>query len=74
MPCLQDTVLDGLQPVTNFYLDHEGLGLTLISIMQLIVDIELIAFPIYWFVYGTSVRYPLVLAVIGVSKILLNVS
>ena len=74
VPCLQDVILDALQPVTNFYIGNKGLGLTLVSIMQLIVDIQLIAVPVYWFIYGTSVRYPIVLAIIGISKILLNVN
>jgi hypothetical protein len=41
--------------------------------MQLIVDIQLVLVLIYWFIWGDSLRYPLVLAIIGVSKILLNV-
>jgi uncharacterized membrane protein len=41
--------------------------------MQLIVDIQLVVMMAYWFVWGDSMRYPLVLAVIGISKILLNV-
>ena len=66
-------VLDALQPVTNFYINNEGFGLTLIALMQIIVDVELVVVIVYWFVYGTNMRYPLVLAIIGVSKILLNV-
>jgi hypothetical protein len=65
--------LNGLQPVTNFYINNPGLGLTLISIAQLIVDIQLIAMLGYWFWQGTTMRYPLVLAIIGISKVLLNV-
>jgi hypothetical protein len=65
--------LDGLQPVTNFYIANEGLGLTLVSIMQLIVDIQLVLMLVYWFIWGDSLRYPLMLAIIGISKILLNV-
>lgn len=41
--------------------------------MQLIVDIQLVVMMAYWFVWGDSMRYPIVLAVIGISKILLNV-
>lgn len=66
-------ILDALQPVTNFYIQNEGLGLTLVGIMQLVVDLELITMLVVWFIYGTNLRYPLVLAIVGVSKILLNV-
>lgn len=41
--------------------------------MQLAVDLELITMLVYWFIYGTNLRYPLVMAIVGVSKILLNV-
>ena len=71
--CLQDVILDGLQPVTNFYIENEGFGLTLVSIMQLIVDIQLVLMMVWWLVSGNSLRYPIVLACIGLSKILLNV-
>jgi hypothetical protein len=67
-------VIDGLQPVTNFYLENPGLGLTLISITQLIADIQLIGMLAFWFWKGNSLRYPIVLAILGVSKILINVA
>lgn len=73
VPCIQDVILDGLQPVTNYYIANEGLGLTFVSIMQLIVDIEIVLVLVYWFIWGDSLRYPLVLSIIGISKILLNV-
>ena len=43
------------------------------TIMQLIVDAELIGMTILWYFKGNSFRYPIVLSVLGVSKILLNV-
>lgn len=73
MPCIQDVILDALQPVTNFYIANEGFGLALVSIMQLIVDIQLVLVLAYWFIWGDSMRYPIVLTIIGISKILLNV-
>jgi hypothetical protein len=41
--------------------------------MQLVVDIQLVLVLAYWFIWGDSLRYPIVLAIIGISKILLNV-
>ena len=41
--------------------------------MQLIVDIELVAMMIFWFLRGNSLRYAIVMAIVGISKILLNV-
>lgn len=41
--------------------------------MQLIVDIQLVLVLAYWFIWGDSMRYPIVLTIIGISKILLNV-
>jgi hypothetical protein len=73
VPCIQDVILDALQPVTNFYIRNEGLGLTLVGIMNLVVDIQLVLMLAYWFAWGDSMRYPIVLAIIGISKILLNV-
>lgn len=73
VPCIQDVILDALQPLTNFYIQNEGLGLTLVSIMQLLVDIQLVLVLAYWFIWGDSMRYPIVLSLIGISKILLNV-
>jgi len=41
--------------------------------MTLIVDIQIVVMLVYWFVFGDSMRYPIILAIIGISKILLNV-
>lgn len=43
------------------------------TIMQLIVDAELIGMTLLWYFKGSSFRYPIILSVLGVSKILLNV-
>lgn len=67
-------ILDALQPVTDFYIRNEGLGLTLVGIMNLVVDIQLVLMLAYWFAWGDSMRYPIVLTIIGISKILLNVN
>ena len=67
-------ILDALQPVTDFYRANKGFGLTLVSIMQLIVDIELIGMFVYWFLRGSSLRFVIVMAIVGISKILLNVN
>ena len=72
VPCIEDVILDWLQPITNFYINNEGFGLTLVSIMQLLVDIQLVLMLAFWFMRGDSMRYPIVLAIIGISKILLN--
>ncbi len=56
-----------------FYRENRNLGLSLMTIMQLMVDVELIAMGVLWYLKGTSFRYPIVLTVLGVSKILLNV-
>lgn len=48
--------------------------MALISIAQLIVDIELIAMLAFWFFKGNSLRYPILLGILGISKILLNVT
>jgi hypothetical protein len=42
--------------------------------MQLIVDIQLVAMLVYWFLRADSFRYAIVMACIGLSKILLNVN
>jgi hypothetical protein len=73
VPCIQDKVLDALQPVTDYYLANREFGLTLVTIMQLLVDLQLLAMPAYWLLQGQNMRYPLVLGAIGVSKMLLNV-
>ena len=59
--------------MTNYYISNEHFGLAFVSIMQLLVDIQLVFMLVYWFVYGESMRYPIVLGIIGISKILLNV-
>ena len=41
--------------------------------MQLIVDIELVGMLVYWFLRGNSLRYALVMSIVGISKIILNV-
>ena len=74
MPCIEDTILDALQPITDSYIANKGLGLTVVSIMQLLVDIELVGMLVYWFLRGNSLRYAVVMAVVGVSKIFLNVN
>lgn len=66
-------ILDWLQPITDQYNKYPGLGLTFGTISQLIADLNLIVMFIYWFIVGNSMRYPIMLAVIGVSKVLLNV-
>jgi hypothetical protein len=43
------------------------------TIMQLIVDLELMAMAALWYFKGNSFRYPFVLSVLGASKIMLNV-
>ena len=58
----------------SFYIANKGIGLTAVSIMQLLVDFELVAMLVYWFLRGNSLRYAVVMAVVGASKILLNVS
>ena len=62
-----------MQPLTDLYIANEGLGLTLVSLMQLLVDFQLVGGLVWWFLKGSSMRYPLLLAVVGISKILLNV-
>ena len=42
--------------------------------MQLTVDIELVGMLAYWFLLGKNMKYPIVLSIIGVAKILLNVN
>jgi len=41
--------------------------------MQVIVDVQLIGMLSYWAIKGQNLRYPIVMAVIGISKMLLNV-
>ena len=43
------------------------------SIMQLLVDIELVAMLVFWFLRASSMRYAIVMSIVGISKILLNV-
>lgn len=42
-------------------------------IMQVVVDVQLVGMVLYWYFKGESFRYPVLLAVLGVSKVLLNV-
>ena len=72
-PCIEDALLDAMQPLTNLYITNEGLGLALVSLMQVLVDFQLVGGLAWWFLKGSSMRYPLLLAVVGISKILLNV-
>ncbi len=67
-------MIDTLRPVTDFYNDNKAFGLTLMTLMQIIVDVELIAMAALWYFKGSSFRYPIVLAALGISKILLNVT
>lgn len=55
-------------------MENKAFGLTLMTTMQLIVDAELIGMTLLWYFKGSSFRYPIVLSVLGISKILLNVS
>jgi len=71
--CIEDVVIDYLQPVTLFYMENKVFGLALMTIMQLIVDAELVGMTLLWYFRGNSFRYPIVLSVLGISKILLNV-
>jgi hypothetical protein len=66
-------VIDFLIPFTNFYKENLSLGLTLMTLMQILVDIELVGMTLFWYFKGNSFRYPLILSVLGLSKILLNV-
>jgi len=73
VPCIQDVVLNFLLPITEFYTENKTFGLILVSIMQVIVDVQLIGMLSYWAIKGQNLRYPIVMAVIGISKMLLNV-
>ena len=72
--CIEDVIIDWLKPITFFYMENKAFGLTLMTTMQLIVDAELIGMTLLWYFKGSSFRYPIVLSVLGISKILLNVS
>lgn len=71
--CIEDVVIDWLLPVTQFYQHHRGFGLALMTSMQLVLDVELVGMVVFWYFKGNSFRYPLVLVVLGISKMLLNV-
>jgi hypothetical protein len=43
------------------------------TIMQLICDIELVGMIIYWVIWGRSFTYPLAVAILAISKVLINV-
>lgn len=43
------------------------------TIMQLICDIELVGMVIYWVLWGRSFTYPLSVAILAISKVLINV-
>jgi hypothetical protein len=52
VPCIQDAVLDFLLPITEYYLENKTFGLVLVSIMQVIVDVQLVAMIAYWAMKG----------------------
>ena len=64
---------DGLKPIADFFNDTRGFGLTIMTIMQLICDIELVGMVIYWIIWGRSFIYPLSVGILGISKVLINV-
>jgi hypothetical protein len=37
--CIEDIVINGLQPVTNFYISNNGFGTFLLTLMILVVDL-----------------------------------
>jgi hypothetical protein len=62
-----------LQPVATFFINTRGFGLTLMTIMQLLCDIQLVGMVIYWVVWGRSFTYPLAVGFLAISKVLINV-
>lgn len=43
------------------------------TLLQVTVDVQLVAMLCYWYAKGHSFRYPLLLTILGSSKVLLNV-
>jgi hypothetical protein len=73
VPCIEDMVNTALQPVATFFINTRGFGLTLMTIMQLLCDIQLVGMVIYWVVWGRSFTYPLAVGFLAISKVLINV-
>lgn len=62
------------QPVADFFNENSGFGLTLMTIMQVLCDLQIIGMVFYWMNYGNSFVYPISVAFLGLSKILINVT
>lgn len=59
--------------MADFFIDTRGFGLALMTIMQLLCDIQLVGMVIYWVIWGKSFTYPISVGILAISKVLINV-
>lgn len=71
--CIDDSIIDKFLPICNYLNNHSTLGVTLLTIGNLLLDGQLILSCVWWFLKVDNFRLPTGLTVIGVAKMLIAV-
>lgn len=73
MPCIEDEVIDLFTNATTYLNDNQWLGLTLLTISNVLLDVQLILIWFYWFLRVENFRFLFSVAVLCVLKMIITV-